>query len=181
MQFLFFVLVYYTIRLYFNLFLLLQIAPFLLLGTEYGHLITIWRLCAIGEDVMNSIMFSIIIYLYFSSDNAYLAKLLNVPMSRIFCQFQFPKALFLLLRSDKPARYNSSLLLTFVGCSTFAFYTKIKFNIEAECLKLRLLDIWSVCTHKKIVVALVLITFWNLSTIKTRIFTGNSLVSHLFT
>ncbi|KAL2328184.1 hypothetical protein Fmac_021611 [Flemingia macrophylla] len=34
----------------------LKVAPFLLLGAEYGHLITIWRLCAIGEDIMNSII-----------------------------------------------------------------------------------------------------------------------------
>ncbi|KAL2331674.1 hypothetical protein Fmac_019255 [Flemingia macrophylla] len=27
----------------------LKVVPFLLLGAEYGHLITIWRLCAIGE------------------------------------------------------------------------------------------------------------------------------------
>ncbi|XP_027348191.1 reticulon-like protein B18 [Abrus precatorius] len=89
----------------------LKVAPFLLLGAEYGHLITIWRLCAIG----------------------------------FFVSFSAPK-----LYSCYSAQINQ----------------------RVECLKLRLLDTWGACTHKKIVVASVLITFWNLSTIKTRIFTA---------
>ncbi|TKY66824.1 Reticulon protein B17 [Spatholobus suberectus] len=89
----------------------LKVAPFLLLGAEYGHLVTIWRLCAIG----------------------------------FFVSFTVPKLYFC---------YSAQI------------------NQRVECLKLRLLDTWSACTHKKIVVASVLITFWNLSTIKTRIFTA---------
>ncbi|RDY11274.1 Reticulon-like protein B18, partial [Mucuna pruriens] len=89
----------------------LKVAPFLLLGAEYGYLITIWRLCAIG----------------------------------FFASFSVPKL---------------------YSC----YSTQI--NQRVECLKLRLLDTWSACTHKKIAVASVLITFWNLSTIKTRIFTA---------
>ncbi|XP_020223337.1 reticulon-like protein B17 [Cajanus cajan] len=87
----------------------LKVAPFLLLGAEYGHLITIWRLSAIG----------------------------------FFVSFSVPKL--------------------------YSCYSAL-INQRVECLKLRLLDTWSACTHKKIVVASVLITFWNLSTVKTRIF-----------
>ncbi|XP_052733719.1 reticulon-like protein B18 isoform X2 [Vigna angularis] len=89
----------------------LRVAPFLLLGAEYGHLITMWRLCAIG----------------------------------FFVSFSVPKL---------------------YSC----YSTQI--NQRVECLKLRLLDTWSVCTHKKKVLASVLVTFWNLSTIKTRICTA---------
>ncbi|XP_015953706.1 reticulon-like protein B17 [Arachis duranensis] len=89
----------------------LKVAPFLLLGAEYGHLITTWRLCAIG----------------------------------FFVSFIVPK-----LYSSYSAQVNQ----------------------RAECLKLRLLDTWNACTHKKIVVASALITFWNLSTVKTRVFTA---------
>ncbi|CAJ1978898.1 unnamed protein product [Sphenostylis stenocarpa] len=86
----------------------LRVAPFLLLGAEYGHLVTIWRLCAIG----------------------------------FFVSFSVPK-----LYSCYSAQINQ----------------------RVEYLKLRSLDTWSACAHKKKVVASVLITFWNLSTIKTRI------------
>ncbi|KAL3017330.1 hypothetical protein AAZX31_06G271400 [Glycine max] len=89
----------------------LKVAPFLLLGAEYGHLITIWRLCAIG----------------------------------FFVSFSVPRL--------------------------YSCYSA-QINLRVECLKLRLLDTWSACTHKKIVIASVLIAFWNLSTIKTRIFTA---------
>ncbi|KAL9322436.1 hypothetical protein ACSQ67_010489 [Phaseolus vulgaris] len=88
----------------------LKVVPFLLLGAEYGHLITIWRLCAIG----------------------------------FFISFSVPK-----LYSCYSAQINK----------------------RAECLKLWLLDAWSACTHKKKVLASVVMAFWNLSSIKTRIFT----------
>uniref|UniRef100_A0A2N9I729 Reticulon domain-containing protein n=1 Tax=Fagus sylvatica TaxID=28930 RepID=A0A2N9I729_FAGSY len=67
----------------------LKVAPFLLLGAEYGHLITIWRLCAI-----------------------------------------------------------------------------------AECIKWWVLEAWGACSHKKIVAASAVTAFWNLSSVKTRIFTA---------
>ncbi|XP_057455631.1 reticulon-like protein B17 [Lotus japonicus] len=89
----------------------LKLAPFLLLGAEYGSLITIWRLSAIG----------------------------------FFVSFSVPKL--------------------------YSCYSD-QINQRAKCLKLRLLDRWSACPHKKIVVASALIAFWKLSTIKTRIFTG---------
>ncbi|CAJ1956617.1 unnamed protein product [Sphenostylis stenocarpa] len=88
----------------------LKVVPFLLLGAEYGHLITIWRLFAIG----------------------------------FFISFSVPKLYFC---------YSAQI------------------NKRAECLKLWLLDAWSACTHKKKVLASVLMAFWNLSSIKTRIFT----------
>ncbi|KAI4333931.1 hypothetical protein L6164_018680 [Bauhinia variegata] len=89
----------------------LKLAPFLLLGAEYGHLITIWRLCAIG----------------------------------FFVSFPVPK-LF--------------------SC----YYAQI--NQRAQCLKSWLLDTWCACSHKKLAVLSAFIAFWNLSTIKTRIFTA---------
>ncbi|TKY48889.1 Reticulon protein B17 [Spatholobus suberectus] len=88
----------------------LKVVPFLLLGAEYGHLITIWRLCAIGFLV----------------------------------SFSVPKL--------------------------YSCYT-VQINQRAECLKLGLLNTWSGCTHKKKVIASVLMAFWNLSSTKTRVFT----------
>ncbi|KAG5114378.1 hypothetical protein JHK82_037647 [Glycine max] len=96
----------------------LKVVPFLLLGAEYGHLITIRRLCAIGFVVSFSV----------------------------------------------PKLYSS--------------YT-VQINQRAEGLKSWLLDTWSACTHKKKVMASALMTFWNLSSIKTRIFTGKTLVTEL--
>ncbi|GAU39674.1 hypothetical protein TSUD_60410 [Trifolium subterraneum] len=89
----------------------LKVAPLLLLGAEYGHFITIWRLSAIG----------------------------------FFVSFSVPKLYFC---------YSAQI------------------NQRAECLKLRLLDTWSACSYKKIVVVSALITFWNLSSIKTQICTA---------
>ncbi|PNX91853.1 reticulon-like protein B17-like [Trifolium pratense] len=89
----------------------LKVAPLLLLGAEYGHFITIWRLSAIG----------------------------------FFVSFTVPKL--------------------------YSCYSG-QINQRAECLKLRLLDTWIACSYKKIVVASALITFWNLSSIKTRICTA---------
>ncbi|CAJ2642233.1 unnamed protein product [Trifolium pratense] len=89
----------------------LKVAPLLLLGAEYGHFITIWRLSAIG----------------------------------FFVSFTVPKL--------------------------YSCYSG-QINQRAECLKLRLLDTWSACSYKKIVVASALSTFWNLSSIKTRICTA---------
>ncbi|KAM7492218.1 hypothetical protein LguiA_035139 [Lonicera macranthoides] len=87
----------------------LKVAPFLLLGAEYGHLITLWRLCALG----------------------------------FFISFTGPK-----LYSNHSAQINK----------------------KADYLKLRVLEAWRGCTHKKIVAASVATAFWNLATIKTRIF-----------
>nr|AFK47382.1 unknown [Medicago truncatula] len=93
----------------------LKVAPLLLLGAEYGHLITIWRLSAIG----------------------------------FFVNFSVPK-----LYSCYSAQINQ----------------------RVECLKLRLLDTWNACSHKEIVVVSALVTFWNLSTIRTRICTAFLLI-----
>ncbi|KHN27905.1 Reticulon-like protein B17 [Glycine soja] len=90
----------------------LKVVPFLLLGAEYGHLITIWRLCAIGFLV----------------------------------SFSVPK-----LYSCYTAQINQRGM--------------------TEGLKSWLLDTWSACTRKKKVMASALMAFWNLSSIKTRIFT----------
>ncbi|KAM3697474.1 hypothetical protein ACB094_06G117300 [Castanea mollissima] len=89
----------------------LRVAPFLLLGAEYGHLITIWRLCAIG----------------------------------FFMSFTVPKL--------------------------YSCYS-IQINQKVECLKWWVFEAWGACSHKKIVAASAVTAFWNLSTIKTRIFTA---------
>lgn len=89
----------------------LKVAPFLLLGAEYGHLITIWRLCAIG----------------------------------FFMSFTIPK-----------------LYLCY----------SIQINQKAECIKWWVLEAWGACSHKKIVAASAVTAFWNLSSVKTRIFTA---------
>ncbi|KAL5573565.1 hypothetical protein UlMin_023162 [Ulmus minor] len=89
----------------------LKIAPFLLLGAEYGHLITLWRLCAIG----------------------------------FFMAFTIPKL--------------------------YSCYS-IQISQKAEYSKWRLMEAWGSCSHKKIVVVSAATAFWNLSSIKTRIFTA---------
>ncbi|GAU27126.1 hypothetical protein TSUD_104350 [Trifolium subterraneum] len=89
----------------------LKVIPFLLIGAEFGHLITIRRLCAIG----------------------------------FFVSFTVPKL--------------------------YSCYTS-QIDKRVEGLKLLLLDTWCACTHKKKVMASILLTFWNLSSIKTRIFTA---------
>ncbi|XP_057730548.1 uncharacterized protein LOC130945870 [Arachis stenosperma] len=90
----------------------LKVAPFLLLGAEYGHFITIWRLCAIG------------------------------------------------------------FLISFTAPKLYSCYTE-KINQRADRFTLWLLDIWCTCTHKKKLVVSALMAFWNLSSIKTRIYTGS--------
>ncbi|XP_015936290.1 reticulon-like protein B17 [Arachis duranensis] len=89
----------------------LKVAPFLLLGAEYGHFITIWRLCAIG------------------------------------------------------------FLISFTAPKLYSCYTE-KINQRADRFTLWLLDIWCTCTHKKKLVVSALMAFWNLSSIKTRIYTA---------
>ncbi|KAI4322708.1 hypothetical protein L6164_022377 [Bauhinia variegata] len=89
----------------------LKLAPFLLLGAEYGHLITIRKLCAIG----------------------------------FFVSFSVPKL---------------------YSC----YHAQI--NHRAQCMQSWLLDTWRACSHKKLAVLSAFIAFWNLSTIKTRIFTA---------
>ncbi|KAG7988176.1 hypothetical protein I3843_03G174200 [Carya illinoinensis] len=89
----------------------LKVAPLLVLGAEYGHLITLWRLCAIG----------------------------------FFLSFSVPKL--------------------------YSCYS-IQINQKVEWLKWWVAEVWGACTHKKIVAASAVTAFWNLSTIKTRIFTA---------
>ncbi|XP_019432168.1 PREDICTED: reticulon-like protein B17 [Lupinus angustifolius] len=89
----------------------LKVAPFLLLGAKYGHLITFWRLCAIG----------------------------------FFGSFTVPKL--------------------------YSCYTA-QIHHRAECIKSWLLKTWSACTHKKKMIAVLLMAFWNLSSVKTQICTA---------
>ncbi|KAF5744086.1 reticulon-like protein B17 isoform X1 [Tripterygium wilfordii] len=89
----------------------LKVTPFLLLGAEYGHLITLWRLCALG----------------------------------FFVSFTVPR-------------------LYYCYC--------IQINQKVENMKRRVIEAWRACSHKKIVVASAATAFWNLSNIKTRIFTA---------
>ncbi|KAM7275583.1 hypothetical protein ACFE04_017449 [Oxalis oulophora] len=89
----------------------LKVVPFLLLGAEYGHLITMRRLFALG----------------------------------FFVSFTIPKLY---------SSYSSQI------------------NQKAENIKRGLLDTWGACSRKKFVAASAITAFWNLSSVKTRIFTA---------
>jgi hypothetical protein len=49
----------------------------------------------------------------------------------------------------------------------------VAFGYAVVFLKWWVLETWGACSHKKIVAASAVTAFWNLSTLKTRIFTGN--------
>lgn len=87
----------------------LKVALFLLVGSEYGHLLTLWRICALG----------------------------------FFTSFTAPKLY-----------------------SSYA----VQIGSTAEQCKSRVLEAWRACYHKKIVAASAATVFWNLSSLKTRIF-----------
>ncbi|MCL7033558.1 hypothetical protein MKW94_015373 [Papaver nudicaule] len=89
----------------------LKVAPVLLLGSEYGHSISLWRLCVSG----------------------------------FFISFTIPKL------------YRSYSL---------------QMNRQAEYFRARVLETWAACSHKKIVAASLVTVFWNLTSVKTRIFTA---------
>ncbi|KAJ6289668.1 hypothetical protein OIU78_025568 [Salix suchowensis] len=89
----------------------LKVIPFLLLGAEYGHLLTLRRLCGIG----------------------------------FFICFTIPKL--------------------------YACYCS-QINQKVEHMKCRVLTAWGACSHKKMVAASAVTAFWNLSSVKTRIFTA---------
>lgn len=89
----------------------LKIAPILLIGAEYGHLITFWRLSAFG----------------------------------FFIGFTAPKL--------------------------YSCYS-LQINKQADYMKCWVLQAWGACSHKKVVAASAITAFWNLSTLKIRIFTA---------
>ncbi|KAE8730338.1 Reticulon-like protein B17 [Hibiscus syriacus] len=85
----------------------LKVAPLFFLGAEYGHIITLWRLCAFASPCQN--------------------------------------------------------------CNT-CYSGPI--NQKAEYMKQLAIDAWRACSHKKLVAASAATVFWNLSSVKTRIFTA---------
>ncbi|KAL0733456.1 hypothetical protein Bca4012_009666 [Brassica carinata] len=87
----------------------LKVTPFLLIGAEYGHLITLWRLSAFG----------------------------------FFLSFSVPKL--------------------------YSCYTH-QISLKVETVKTRLGEAWQVCSHKKILAGSAVTAFWNLTSIRTRIF-----------
>ncbi|XP_057954686.1 reticulon-like protein B17 [Malania oleifera] len=87
----------------------LKVAPLFLVGAEYGHLLTLRRLCAFG----------------------------------FFVSFTVPKL--------------------------YSCYSD-QIGNRVEYLKRGVLEAWGACSHKKIVAASAATAFWNLSTVKTRIF-----------
>ncbi|XVF02038.1 hypothetical protein REPUB_Repub04eG0141800 [Reevesia pubescens] len=89
----------------------LKVAPLLLLGAEYGHIITLRRLCAVG----------------------------------FFISFSMPKLY---------SCYSSQI------------------NQKAEYMKQWVIEAWGACSHKKVVAASAATAFWNMSSVKTRIFTA---------
>ncbi|KAL6529594.1 hypothetical protein OROGR_015217 [Orobanche gracilis] len=89
----------------------IKVLPILLVGAEYGHLITLWRLCALG----------------------------------FFISFTVPKLY---------SAYSCKLLK------------------KVEYWKTWALEAWESCTHKKIVAASAVTALWNLTSIRTRIFSA---------
>uniref|UniRef100_A0A1J3HL45 Reticulon-like protein n=1 Tax=Noccaea caerulescens TaxID=107243 RepID=A0A1J3HL45_NOCCA len=87
----------------------LKVTPFLLIGAEYGHLITLWRLSAFG----------------------------------FFLSFTIPK------------------LYT---CYTHQISQKV------ERMKTIIGQAWGMCSHKKILAGSAVTAFWNLTSIRTRLF-----------
>ncbi|GFP86438.1 reticulon-like protein b17 [Phtheirospermum japonicum] len=87
----------------------LKVVPILLVGAEYGHLITIWRLCALG------------------------------------------------------------FFISFTGPKLYSAYAS-QLSKKIEYLKTWALDAWESCTHKRIVASSAVTAFWNLTSIRTRIF-----------
>ncbi|KAL4574239.1 hypothetical protein LXL04_021065 [Taraxacum kok-saghyz] len=87
----------------------LKVAPFLLLGSDYGHIVTFKRLCALG------------------------------------------------------------FFIGFTGPKLYSLYS-IQIHKRSERLKKWILEAWGGCSHKKIVAGSVVTAFWNLTSIKTRIF-----------
>ncbi|KAL7608588.1 hypothetical protein Lser_V15G11022 [Lactuca serriola] len=87
----------------------LKVAPFLLLGSDYGHIVTLKRLCALG------------------------------------------------------------FFIGFTGPKLYSLYS-IQIHKKSECVKGWILEAWGGCSHKKIVAGSVVTVFWNLTSIKTRIF-----------
>ncbi|XP_019159017.1 PREDICTED: reticulon-like protein B17 [Ipomoea nil] len=87
----------------------LKVVPFLLVGAEYGHLLTLWRLCALG----------------------------------FFISFTAPKL------------YSS-------------YSTQI--CRKGEFIRSWAMDAWGACSHRKMIAGLALSAFWNLTTVRTRVF-----------
>ncbi|KAL2483340.1 Reticulon-like protein B17 [Forsythia ovata] len=87
----------------------LKVVPFFLIGAEYGHLITLWRLCALG------------------------------------------------------------FFISFTGPKLYSSYS-VQLCRKVEYLKSWVLEAWGACSHKKIVAASAVTAFWNLTSIRTRIF-----------
>ncbi|KAK1437990.1 hypothetical protein QVD17_03791 [Tagetes erecta] len=87
----------------------LKMAPLLLLGYEYGHVVTFKRLCALG------------------------------------------------------------FFIGFTGPKLFSLYS-VQICKKGEQVKVWILEAWGGCSHKKTVAASAVTAFWNLTSIKTRIF-----------
>ncbi|MFS8031052.1 hypothetical protein Hanom_Chr17g01541221 [Helianthus anomalus] len=87
----------------------LKVAPWLLIGYEYGHIVTFKRLCALG------------------------------------------------------------FFIGFTGPKLYSLYS-VQICKKGENVKARILEAWGGCSHKKIVAGSAVTAFWNLTSIKTRIF-----------
>lgn len=122
-----------------------QVAPFLLLGSDYGHIVTLKRLCALGK---------IILQMNFDS-------CINGETVKTY-------VLYLL-----------GFFIGFTGPKLYSLYS-IQINKKSECVKGWILEAWGGCSHKKIVAGSVVTVFWNLTSIKTRIFAGNFVESSYY-
>ena len=102
-------------------FFVFQVAPFFLVGAEYGHLLTVRRLCALGKISGPQKKKKIYSDPLENRFGKWIMMCINV--SRVFHQLHHPKALLLLLCSDKHARYietTSQALAPFVLLSSLS-------------------------------------------------------------
>ncbi|KAL2245717.1 UNVERIFIED_CONTAM: Reticulon-like protein B17 [Sesamum indicum] len=123
----------------------LKVVPFLLVGAEYGHLITLWRLCALGKLSRTHLWISIYV-----GNVENLMRNLDVYSPKLYSAYSS--------QLSKKGQYDVPL-----SCD-------LDMNAAVEHLKSWALNAWESCTHKKVVAASAVTAFWNLTSIRTRIF-----------
>lgn len=103
-------------------------------------------------------------------------RLIFVQNYRIFYQLYCPKTILLIFCSNRQQRYNQIGLKVqmFFKLTIGLAFDGIVWDSLAEQFKSRVLEAWRACYHKKIVAGSAATAFWNMSSLKTRIFAGES-------
>ena len=138
---------------------LLQVTPFLLIGAEYGHLITLWRLSAFGNAIYKLKTTG------GTQTDMSLCLLKQVSSSASPSQ---NSTHLMLVRLTKKV---NSLLLNFELLIAWSFKRMFAFCVVENAQK-RIVEAWGICTHKKFVAGSMITAFWNLTSLKIRFFTG---------